>query len=132
MIYLSKKEIARLVVHAKSSFPAEACGILAGSSGRVEEVFEMTNVHNSGESFFMDPEEQFKVAKEVRARGMEILAIYHSHVSSSAYPSSEDVDMAYDPRISYVIISLTNSDRPAVRSFKINGNSITEEEVVLY
>ncbi|MCM8819521.1 MAG: M67 family metallopeptidase [Candidatus Omnitrophica bacterium] len=128
MIYISKDLVKQMIEHSKREFPNEACGILSGSQGRVKKVYEMTNVDNSPTSFFMEPKEQLKVMKEIRNNGEEMLGIYHSHVASDAYPSSQDVELALYPEVSYVIISLKDKDNPLIRSFKlVDGNIIQEE-----
>ena len=129
MIILEKRLAEIIIGQCKREHPFEACGILAGSSGRGEKVYEMTNAERSAETFLMDPKEQFKVMKDMRALNLEMVGIYHSHVASEAYPSSHDVKMAFYPEASYVIVSLKSMDNPVMRSFKIVGRKITEEEL---
>ena len=67
----------------------------------------------------MDDEEQHKIVTMADERGLEIVAIYHSHPATRAYPSATDQAFAqwFDP--SYVIISLADPERPDVRAFRI-------------
>ena len=109
--------------------PSESCGILAGKNGRVVRVYPMANNDRSAATFFMDPKEQLKTMKEIRADGMEMVGIHHSHPETRAYPSSHDVKLAFYEEVSYVIISLKEKGNPDIRSFKISGGNITEEEV---
>src|SRR5512145_1642458 len=83
-----------MVRQAVKERPVEACGILAGRAGVVEDAIAMTNVDHSSEHFMMDPKEQFAVAKEIRGRGLTMLAVYHSHPQSPARPSQEDIRLA--------------------------------------
>lgn len=129
MLRLKKEFFAEMVKQAKLEFPNEACGILAGKEDRIEKIYAMTNAQKSPDNFFMDPKEQLKVSKEMRALGLEMLGIYHSHVASNAYPSSRDVEMAFYPQVSYVILSLKDQDNPSVRSFKIREGKISAEEL---
>ena len=129
MLTLKKELFKRITEHAIREFPNEACGILSGSQGRVEKVYEMANVDKSPETFFMDAREQLKVMKEIRNKGEEMIGIYHSHVASLAYPSSHDVELALYPEVSYVIISIKDRKNPLIRSFKIVEGKITEEEL---
>ncbi len=131
MIYINKDLRKQIIEHAQREFPREACGILAGKEVSVEKVYEMVNVDKSPSSFFMDPKEQFKVMKEIRNLGLEMLGVYHSHVASPAYPSTNDVELALYPEISYVIVSLKDKDNPSLRSFRIVDGKITEEEIRL-
>ena len=129
MLILKKEFFAEMVKQAKLEFPNECCGILAGKEDRIEKIYAMTNAQKSPDNFFMDPKEQLKVSKEMRALGLEMLGIYHSHVASNAYPSSRDVEMAFYPQVSYVILSLKDQDNPSLRSFKIREGKISAEEL---
>lgn len=129
MIIIKKDLLNILIKHCKKEFPDEACGILAGSSGKAERVYEMANVDKSPSSYFMDAKEQLKVMKEIRNLGLEMVGIYHSHVASQAYPSSHDVELAFYPDTSYIIISLKDKENPGIRSFRIEEGKIAEEEV---
>lgn len=129
MLILKKEFLDRIISQSKKEFPNEACGILAGKEGKVEKVYAMTNTDKSPSTYFMDAKEQFKVMKEMRDLGSEMLGIYHSHVASQAYPSSHDVELAFYPEASYIIVSLKDKDNPEIRSFKIKEGKITEEEV---
>jgi proteasome lid subunit RPN8/RPN11 len=131
MISIIHDVLNQIVEHAKGDLPNEACGYLAGSDGIVSVAFKLTNTDHSPEHFSFDPSEQFKTVKEVRNMGLQIIANYHSHPSTPSRPSQEDIRLAYDPDISYVIISLAEPE-PVVKSFRIiNGLAINEEITVL-
>lgn len=115
----------RIVEQAKAEAPIEACGILAGSDGRVERLYTMTNADRSRTHCMMEPREQFAVVKDIRAAGLKMLAIYHSHPETPARPSAEDVRLALTPDVIYVIVSLRNAADPAIKGFLINEGAIT-------
>ncbi|MEK6683682.1 MAG: M67 family metallopeptidase, partial [Nitrospirota bacterium] len=77
--------------------------------------------------YLIDPKEQFAAIKEMRAKGIEMLAIYHSHPHTAAYPSATDVQLAYYPEAVYIIISLQNRARPVVNAYRIVEKKITQE-----
>ena len=129
MLYLNKKQKEELVKHSKKEAPNEVCGILAGKDQRVEKIYQMTNTDRSSKTFFMDPKQQLKVMKEIRNQGLEMVGIYHSHLDTEAYPSAHDVELAYCPEVSCVIVSVKDRPNPSVRSFRIVEGKITEEEV---
>ncbi|MEE9499831.1 MAG: M67 family metallopeptidase [Candidatus Omnitrophota bacterium] len=128
-MYITNAERNAIIAHAKREAPNEACGILAGKNEKIEKIYQMTNTDKSSATFFMDPKEQLKVMKEIRNRGLEMVGIYHSHTQTDAYPSAHDVELAYYPQVSYVIVSIRDKNSPSVRSFKIVEGKITEEEV---
>lgn len=131
MLYLNKSQKEKLVEHAEREAPNEACGILAGKDHKVEKVYEMVNTDNSAKTFFMEPKQQLKVMKEIRNLGLEMIGIYHSHLETDAYPSAHDVELAYYPEVSYVIVSIGDRDNPSIRAFKIVEGKIDEEEVII-
>lgn len=117
-----------MVEQAQAQAPVEACGILAGRDGLVEKLYKMTNADHSSDHFMMLPEEQFKVVRDIRAAGLEMLAIYHSHPASPARPSAEDIRLALTPDVVYIIVSIQNAE-PAVKGFLIENNNIIEAPV---
>jgi proteasome lid subunit RPN8/RPN11 len=114
----------RMVEQAKAEAPIEACGILAGSDGKVARFYEMTNADRSNDHFMMEPKEQFAVTKDIRAAGLKMLAIYHSHPETPARPSAEDVRLALTPDVIYVIVSLRDARAPVVKGFLIEERDI--------
>ena len=118
-----------LVDHARTGLPLEICGILGGIGDTVAALYRMTNTDASNEHFMMEPREQFSVVKELRARGLTMLAIYHSHPETPARPSEEDIRLALTPGVSSVIVSLQDQANPVVRSFRIADGVVTPEEI---
>lgn len=125
---LSKKQLYDIIQHTKAGYPRETCGIIAGTDGKAEKIYKMKNISDKPEiCYFMKPQEQLKIFKEIRKSGFELLGIYHSHTHSEAYPSQRDVEMAYYPEVVYVIVSLKNFNKPVIRAFRIAGGKITGE-----
>ena len=119
----------QIVVQAGEQSPIEACGILAGKNSIAEKLYKMTNVDKSHDHFMMEPEEQFAVMKDMRAAGMDMLAVYHSHPTTPARPSQEDIRMAFTPGVVYVIVSLLTTTKPEVKAFNIENSNVTEISV---
>lgn len=109
----------------------EVCGILAGKDKKIEKIFPLVNISDSPKlCYHIDPKEQLAVFKELRNDSLELTAIYHSHVDSPAYPSARDIELAFYPESSYIIVSLSDPKFPAARSFRIVEGKIEEEELV--
>ncbi|MEI7524998.1 MAG: M67 family metallopeptidase [Mariniphaga sp.] len=130
MLRISQQIIDQLFDHAKSGLPEEVCGYLAGIDREVTRHFQLTNIDHSPEHFSFDPSEQFQVVREVRKTGEVILANYHSHPETPARPSIEDIRLAFDPEISYVIVSLA-AELPDIKSFRIRNGEVEREEIQL-
>ena len=130
MLSISQEIITKLFQHATSGLPEEVCGYLAGAGREVTMHYPLTNIDHSPDHFSFDPAEQFQAVREARKAGLEILANYHSHPSSPARPSAEDIRLAYDPNISYVIISLAD-EIPDIKSFVIKNGKVDREELIV-
>jgi len=138
MLIITRADLAKVIDHCIAGLPNEACGILAGRDGRVEKVYCMRNVRPGPASYEMDPEEQFRVLKDVRQAGLTLTGIFHSHTSSPAYPSGIDVQQAYwpgtlfpnYPEAVYVIVSLRDRSRPEARGFRISNGTVTEVDLI--
>ena len=77
----------------------------------------------------MEPGELLQVYNEMDTQGWELLAIYHSHPHTQAYPSITDVSRAHWPGTVYLIVSLEDKANPVTRAFRIEDGNITEEEL---
>ncbi len=130
---LEKRFADEMVAHARESAPDECCGILAGADGEVSKLYRITNTAHSPYRYVMDPQEQLHAMLECERRGWELIAFYHSHTHSAAYPSQTDVRMALQSGYldeHYVLVSIANEDEPVIRAFKIDeAGAITEHRL---
>ena len=127
---LNKEQLNQIIRHAKSEYPKEVCGIIAGMGSKVEKIYKMNNTSNEPEiCYFMDPTEQLKVIKEIRNLQLEMIGIYHSHTKTEAYPSKRDCELAFYPEVNYVIISLQDFDNPEIHTYKIIEDKIEEQKI---
>ena len=127
---LLQETVDHLFAHAEREAPIEACGYLAGNGDLVVKHFPMTNVDNSTEHFSFDPAEQFAILKKARNEGFTITGVYHSHPASPARPSKEDVQLAFDPSLVYIIISLLN-ERTTIKGYRIRKGTVEEEPLII-
>lgn len=135
MIKLSKSDFEKILAHAESELPNEACGLIGGviedGVKIIKKVYLLTNIDHSNEHFSLNPKEQLAAVKDMRAQGISPLGNWHSHPESPSRPSEEDKRLAYDSKASYMILSLMNRDEPVLNSFKINGSDAEKEELVI-
>jgi proteasome lid subunit RPN8/RPN11 len=125
-VVISRFLLDRMISHCRSVHPHEACGILAGKGESVEKIYEMTNTDRSNVSYMMDPGEQFRAMRAMRAEGNRMVAIYHSHPHSPAYPSARDVALAFYSDSFYVILGLGDLKKPEIRAFEIVDGEVRE------
>lgn len=135
MIKISKADYRKILTHAESVLPEEACGLIAGEiteNGKlIKKVYLLTNIDHSNEHFSLDPKEQLAAIKDMRANGLSPLGNWHSHPESPSRPSDEDKRLAYDSKASYLILSLMDRDKPVLNSFRINGDTAENEGLVI-
>ena len=129
MVYLQAKYVNEMFNHAFQDDPNECCGILAGESGEVKKLYRMTNPEASPYRYRMDSKELLNVYNEIDDQGWEILAIYHSHTHSEAYPSATDIRFANWPDSLYLLISLLDKQKPILRAFHIQNGEVSEESI---
>ncbi|MBR6872477.1 MAG: M67 family metallopeptidase [Ruminococcus sp.] len=134
MIKLRKSDYEKIVAHAKKEAPVEACGLIAGEleggDKIVKKVYILTNIDHAEEHFTLDPREQLKAVKDMRAEGLIPLGNWHSHPVSPSRPSDEDKRLAYDSSASYMILSLMEEE-PVLNSFHIEGDKAEKEQLVI-
>jgi len=129
MLVLKNTDLQKIYEHCEREYPNEACGILAGHKGTVKKIYSMSNAEPSPAFYVMEPQAQFRVMKEMRQAGLELVGIYHSHTGSRAYPSATDVSLAYYPEAVYLIVTLLDRKHPASRGFSIIEGKITEVRI---
>ena len=124
---LSDEHFRQILEHTRAEAPNEACGLLAGRDQYVTHVLPATNVaENPLVGYLMDPEDQLRHFHMIEEEALDLLGIYHSHPASGAYPSPTDLSMAYYPEAVYAIVSLMQSDRPVLRTFRIVDGQVSE------
>lgn len=134
MLTIKKTDLDIIIKHCRAGLPNESCGMLGGKDGNVEKVYAMANARPGPDYYEMDPEEQFRVMKDIRENGLQLIGLFHSHPTGQAYPSSVDVQQAYWPGTElpnypdavYVIVSLMDRSKSAARGFLIQEGKVKE------
>ncbi len=135
MFILERRHFNDILNHSIKGLPNESCGLLGGivdgDKKIVQKVYPLKNIDGSPEHFSMDIQEQFKVISDIRKNRWQLLANFHSHPVSPARPSEEDIQLAFDPAISYLILSLENCKSPVLKSFIIADKNVNLEELIV-
>ena len=129
MLQLAKAFADEIIAHAREEEPDECCGLIAGKNGSCEKLYRITNSEHSPTRYFMEPQELYHAYRDIEESGWDLLAIYHSHPRSQAYPSATDVELATWPEATYIIVSLSDRERPVMRAFHIVDDRISEVEM---
>ena len=122
----------QMVAHAREDLPNECCGMVGGSDDEASVVIPVVNSAASPLRFEMDPQGQYNALKAIEDDGREMLAIYHSHTKSAAYPSQTDVNQAANwPDAIYLIVSLEDEDAPEVKGYWLKDLVIADAELIV-
>ena len=130
-LLVGRDHLTAVLAQARSEAPNECCGLLLGRGGRVERIIPGTNIDRSPVTYNMHPQELYQAHRVMEAEGLDLVAIYHSHPRTRAFPSSTDVAKATYPDASYVIVSLHDPGSPEVRAFRIIEGRVSEGTVIL-
>ena len=81
MITLLTPHRNQIIAHALREAPHECCGLIGGKAdGTAKTIYSLRNVASDKMvSYEAAPEELFAAQRQMRERGEEMLAIYHSH-----------------------------------------------------
>lgn len=132
---IRRELLDEIIVHCKETYPNEACGILAGKESSIEKVYKMRNIKNSTVTYEMNSVDQLRCEREIKNAGLRIICIYHSHPSSSAYPSQVDLirsswpgdpDIPVYPDVCYMIIGPIDGEIN-VKVFKLSSSGKIDE-----
>ena len=118
-----------MLAASRAVAPIEACGLLGGADDGVAQFYELPNTDAAAEHYTMAPQEQFAAIKDMRAKGLRMLAIWHSHPVTPARMSGEDLRIAYTPDVVYVIVSLADPQRPDIKGFTVANGTPTPVEI---
>jgi proteasome lid subunit RPN8/RPN11 len=116
-----------MVAHARESAPNECCGYAWARDGGMQELFRSENLRSSPYGYELDAK-SLLAANRLDDEGYQV-AIYHSHPRSPAEPSQTDINLAYYPHWTYLIVSLEGE--PEIRAWKIADGRVDEEDAIV-
>jgi proteasome lid subunit RPN8/RPN11 len=131
MLKLRRHHLDEIFAHAREAQPSECCGLIgATDQGCAKSIYRLHNIApDTLVSYEAAPEDLFAAQRQMRERGEQLVAIYHSHpLSTEPLPSATDVRLAYYPSAVYLIIGLSGVE-PVMRAFRISEREQRWEEV---
>jgi proteasome lid subunit RPN8/RPN11 len=101
---------AQLCDEAHAALPRECCGLLEGVRGgdctQVVALHPAANLAIPDDRFEINPMEQFRLMRELRGTGREVVGCYHSHPGGKAEPSAQDLVRASQDGLFWLIAAL--------------------------
>ncbi len=135
--FLAPEIRAAIVVHARSEYPNEACGLIVGdgpaADGGSGLRFEATrNKAASPYRYEIHPEDLLRLTIDTDDADEVFWGIVHSHTHTPAVPSPTDVGLAFYPDALYLLVSLREDEadpvtgEPSIRAWTILDGEVTE------
>lgn len=122
MIEIEKNPWQAMLLHAERTYPNECCGAMLGrihtEKKLVTAALPLENSF-SGEQkarYELKPEDLLEADRAARARGLDLIGIFHSHPDCDAYFSETDLKHSC-PWYSFVVLSVQNGKFDHARSF---------------
>ena len=127
------RKLANQLLHlAQLSPDLEVCGLVSSQNSVPYLCYPVANVADQpAQRFLLDAAAQIAALKAMREHGEELFAIYHSHPTAPAIPSSTDLELAAYPDALYLIISLNTKGILEMRGFHINQQTAQEIPLTL-
>ncbi len=124
--------LEEVIEHARREQPLECCGLLAGhivdGIGTVTTRFELGNDATSATEYQSNARDMLFAFRTMRERGLELLAIYHSHPTSDPVPSRHDIERnTYGETAAHVIVGLATTP-PVVKAWWLTETDYREVE----
>ena len=133
MIKINSEAWKVMVHHAQSTFPDECCGVMIGKIDGVEKsVTAAVALENSykgpqEDRYEIRPEDLLKADKDARAKGLDLIGIFHSHPDCDAYFSKTDLQNSC-PWYSFVVLSIKGGTFDHANSFLPNADQTAAEK----
>jgi proteasome lid subunit RPN8/RPN11 len=129
-IQIRKQQLDETLSNVRSNPLEECCGLLAGRDGAITRIFAARNAaSDQTRNYEIEPQELFRLMREIRAAKLELLGIYHSHPNGKNEPSAADIAQAFYPGTAYFILSPRPDAPIPVRAFSIRDGAATELQI---
>lgn len=129
-LHLTREQHDSMLNHIRLHEHEEACGLVAGRQGQAHKIYPVDNALHSPTRFRMDPAQQVKAFLDMENSGLELLAVYHSHLHGPAQPSETDTKEFAYPGVIYLIFDLSKTD-PVCRGFSLLEGQWSEVQLTI-
>ncbi|MGJ3240484.1 MAG: M67 family metallopeptidase [Anaerolineae bacterium] len=130
---LSPEHMQNMVDHAVGVHPEEACGVIGGYAGCVEQIVLMDNVASEPcTRYELGANEQLKVLKAFEAQGLTWIGVYHSHPQGKPIPSPTDIAHAerHTPNLIHLIIGMKDQ-QVRLQAWHIHDGQVDEVQLLV-
>lgn len=137
MLQIQEEPWREMRAHAERTYPDECCGVMLGRVDGEKVVLEAIELENVAEGsrrarYALAPGDLIRADREARARGMDLVGIYHSHPDCDAYFSETDLKNSC-PWYSFVVLSVRQGRYVHANSWLPNAEQThAEKEEILW
>jgi len=127
------RKIANQLLHLAQLSPTEEiCGLVGGVAAMPTNCYPIRNTaEHPAQQFLMDASEQITAMRHMRDRQEDLFAIFHSHPSAPATPSTADLALAAYTQALYLIISLNTKGLLEMRGYQLQQDQFNEINLLL-
>jgi proteasome lid subunit RPN8/RPN11 len=139
-VWVPDEAVSAIRAHARAAYPEECCGFLVTAEDPADplaprEVLVAVAAANGspgerGRRFVIDPLELRALERSLEGTSRLVAGFYHSHPDHPARPSQFDQEHAW-PWYTYLVLSVTASETPALGAFELDPDTRAFQEVAL-
>lgn len=123
LIRMNETFYRELIAYSRSKLPEEACGFITGAGSETEliavSLVPLTNISiHPRQHFMMNPMEVVKIVQDTTLF-KQIIGIFHTHPTSWAEPSFDDLETQWHTVPTHWIVSFRNKESPELQIFQI-------------
>ena len=128
MIKLNKILIDQIKLEATICYPFECCGLLVGSSyNQIDTITRIVPTKNMLRSrghdcFEIDAQDRINVERKLRKEPDSIIGHFHSHPNCSHTPSQRDLELAFEPKMIWLIVSVIDGKYHDFALYRLDKN----------
>lgn len=127
MIRLTETQIDQIKAAGIAAYPAECCGLLIGRQ-LAGDTIAVTRIQPSpdgygglgNDRFEIDPQIRIDVERELRGTAERVIGHYHSHPDHPAMPSQTDLEMAFEPDLIWLIVSIKDGAAGDIKAHQLD------------
>ncbi len=143
MIALGARQLRQIARAAEAAYPEECCGLLVGPGGeggkggkrrwRVVRVEASANLAEGDRRrrFEVDPGLLIRLHRELRGGETRVIGVYHSHPDHPAEPSAHDLELAREPGLVWLIVSVVGGRATDASAHVLAEDGACFDEIVL-
>ncbi len=125
MLEIPAHLLRRVVDAAEAAYPAECCGLLAGTGARGLRVTRVVPAANllaaeRADRFEVDPAARLALMRELGDGPERLIGHYHSHPDQPPEPSATDLAMAWEPELVWLITAVCAGQAIATTAHRLD------------